>query len=78
MYNLKAFFSKLFSQLRIYSEREIRGLQLRQVKHALKQSNISEISATKAQIKYDQILCQRNTPIRNEKEKTPIKLKRPA
>jgi len=48
MHNSKSFILKLLSQLRIPSEREIRDLQLTQIRRELRQTNFSEKFTTSA------------------------------
>jgi len=66
--NLKALISKLLSQLHIPSEREIRELQLRQVKRTNKQINNSEKSVTDIRLNCEQRLRRRNTSFSNKSE----------
>lgn len=68
MYNLKAFITKLFSQLRIPSEREIRLIQLRQMRRALSQTYSYEEHTMNTTLNCDQELRQSNTPSSNKSE----------
>ena len=66
MYNLKTLFAKIFTNLRIPSEREIRELQLRQVKCALKQSNDSTPGESGTLLNLFQIIWQSSSPQNND------------
>lgn len=74
MYYLKKITSRIFSNLRIPSEREIRDLQLRQMKSAYEQENNSENGVTHAQPKHNQGLHRRNTNCGSEIEENSIGL----
>ncbi len=65
MYNLKTLFAKIFINLRIPSEREIRELQLRQVKCALKQSNDSTPGESGTLLNLFQIIWQSSSQKNN-------------
>ena len=65
MYNLKTLFAKIFTNLSIPSEREIRELQLRQVKCALEQSNDSTTSESGTLLNLFQIIWQSSSPQNN-------------
>ena len=68
MNNLTMFILKLFSQLRIPSERETRDLQRRQVKCALEQSNNLNNGATDAQPNNYQADRPMTTPLNTKRE----------
>ena len=66
MYNLKTIASKIITNLRIPAEREIKELQLQQVKRALKQSNDSIKCVEGAQLNTFRIISPDDTQLNSK------------
>jgi len=60
VHHLRSLFLKLFSQLRIPAESEIRDLQLKQMKNASGNTNNFEIEPNRVQSDYDQVPCRKD------------------